>query len=858
MGNFLNNLADRIWSTASFQNDYTSLHAASVTKSLMGTPPSDIPTLYNTYKLLQSAVTFAGTQKAEYRQAAYRIAIDSFNLYGDEFTNLPNVLHVIFGRLGNFPAVDHLYRVLNTDKQYTIPSSALYELLLHESNNTVSSVAGDIVLTDFQRGLWSALETKKEVSVSAPTSAGKSFALQQYIIKSLLHEHIQFVLYMVPTRALIHQVSDAINERLPKDILVSTIPQTPAELGMDCGVFVLTQERTHVLLEASPDLQFQMVVLDEAQTIGDGARGVLLQVIIERLLRNNPQAKFFFGSPFSRNPEHFNYLFDGNMCSVKETSSPVSQNLIFADIDTIQSKKLSLSLFNGVDSSSIMLSNIQLEDDVHGDEHILAYLSYRLGRQSKNLIYSGSPAKCEDIADKIRQWVESKSDDAEPNDNLAEFATLVREHIHKDYLLADMIEHGIVFHYGKMPTLIRKAIEYYFTNNDEMHFLVCTSTLLHGVNLPAKNLFILKPSEGNKWLTRNATPMGSTSFWNLAGRAGRLGKDFEGNVFLVNKAQWENDPTEGAKEQIIKSSLYDTIGEHHDSIIRFASDEDIDADNQTKQKIESVFVKLFCDYRQGRLNDVLARSPITISDQFADSFSEACSQLSFDVPIQIIEENVCMSPFRQQRMLDYIQNAINEHDYEKLIPPHPQQNNPYQGYARLLSRFERYFDGDGNTPASGRPKYLAVIAMAWMRGMPYPHIIQKSIDKNPNKALPSLIRDLMDTIENQLRFKTVQQTRCYIGLLCHAFKANGLSDLCPSIPSIPLYLELGACSGTMVNLIGLGISRTTAGLLNNKAANRSMDRGQCIAWLLRENWEASDLPKVCITEVRNILAGKSK
>jgi len=97
-----------------------------------------------------------------------------------------------------------------------------------------------------------------------------------------------------------------------------------------------------------------------------------------------------------------------------------------------------------------------------------------------------------------------------------------------------------------------------------------------------------------------------------------------------------------------------------------------------------------------------------------------------------------------------------------------------------------------------------------------------------------------------------------MGLLHHAFETNGLSDLCSSIPAIPLYLELGACSGTMVNLIGLGVSRTTAGLLNAKAANRSMDRGQCVSWLLRENWDASDLPKVCISEVQHILAGKPK
>jgi len=857
---FLSVLARRIWGTDQFQRNLVALHAASVLKGLMGEAPSDVPTEQTAHKLLQAATVLADSHDPAHRQAAYRIAVDTFVLYGDQLSNLPNLLHVIFGKLGNFPAVDHLYRLLGRDKQYAIPSGALHELVWHESANTISIGGDEVILTDFQRGLWHSLRTESAVSVSAPTSAGKSFALQKYLVQALLANEIRFVLYLVPTRALIHQVSDAISVAVSKvadDVLVSTIPQTPAELGMERGVFVLTQERAHVLLEADRNLRFEMVIVDEAQTIGEGARGILLQVVIEKLLRNSGQAKFFFGSPFSSNPDHFDYLFNTPIRHVKEVISPVSQNLIFADMDAVQANKLTLSLAD-TDTDPIALTEIQFDHEVHGDEPTFAYVSHWFGRNSKNLVYSGSPAKCEDIADKIRQWKEDVGDNTQPSDELQEFASLVREHIHKDYQLATMIEHGIAFHYGKMPTLLRKAIEYYFANNDEMNFLVCTSTLLHGVNLPAKNLFILKPSEGDKWLTRNAQPMRSTSFWNLAGRAGRLGKDFEGNVFLVNRSQWKNDPTEGDKEQTIRSSLYDTVQRQHADIIRVAKSEEIEADNRDKERIESAFVKLFCDYRSGRLEDILARSPIDLPPEFASSFSDACSALVFTVPDQIIEDNVALSPFRQQRMLDYIQQSIDKGEHAKLIPPHPQTTSPdpYQMYIRLLSRYERYFDG--RAKASQMPRYLAAIALAWMRGTPYPQIIQESQKRNPDKALPTVIRELMETIENRLRFKAVQQTRCYSDLLRHALEINDLEDLIASIPSIPLYLELGACSGTMVNLIGLGISRTTAGLLNAKAANRSMDRGQCVTWLLREDWESSDLPKVCVNEVRTVLAGASK
>jgi hypothetical protein len=33
--------------------------------------------------------------------------------------------------------------------------------------------------------------------------------------------------------------------------------------------------------------------------------------------------------------------------------------------------------------------------------------------------------------------------------------------------------------------------------------------------------------------------MGPVDFWNLAGRAGRLGREFDGNVFLIDYGEWK-------------------------------------------------------------------------------------------------------------------------------------------------------------------------------------------------------------------------------------------------------------------------------------------------------------------------------
>ena len=66
--------------------------------------------------------------------------------------------------------------------------------------------------------------------------------------------------------------------------------------------------------------------------------------------------------------------------------------------------------------------------------------------------------------------------------------------------------------------------------------MFCTSTLLEGVNLPAKNIFIFSNAIGN-------SKFSDVDFWNLAGRAGRFSKELSGNIICVRiedkKNRWD-------------------------------------------------------------------------------------------------------------------------------------------------------------------------------------------------------------------------------------------------------------------------------------------------------------------------------
>ena len=121
----------------------------------------------------------------------------------------------------------------------------------------------------------------------------------------------------------------------------------------------------------------------------------------------------------------------------------------------------------------------------------------------------------------------------------------------KTHSLASVLQKGIAFHYGNMPLLVRQEIERLFKEN-EIIYLVCTSTLLEGVNLPATAVFIRKPTRGK------GNPLNENDFWNLAGRAGRWGKEFSGNIVCIEPDSWEIKPSPTKRKQKIERAL-DTI-----------------------------------------------------------------------------------------------------------------------------------------------------------------------------------------------------------------------------------------------------------------------------------------------------------
>lgn len=133
---------------------------------------------------------------------------------------------------------------------------------------------------------------------------------------------------------------------------------------------------------------------------------------------------------------------------------------------------------------------------------------------NKNIVYLNKPKLVQNFALKL-----AKNLDDINNKAIDRAIEDLKKFVHTDYDLINCLKKGIVYHHGSVPENVRKYIEYLYNEEPAIKYIVTTSTLLEGVNLPATSLFILEPRKGRKNLN-------ASNFKNLVGRVCRFNEIF--------------------------------------------------------------------------------------------------------------------------------------------------------------------------------------------------------------------------------------------------------------------------------------------------------------------------------------------
>jgi hypothetical protein len=838
-------LADKIWNTPEFHTAASAVEIAWLQVDLGTRKREGLHS--QAKKLIQAAAILACSEKMEHRRSAFRVATCLYELCGTPDLPLDQGLRVVLARLGNFAAFGTRDDVNNA--LASLPTALAIEEVASREARIVTINGEDVFLTDFQLKLWGSLQKDDRVVLGAPTSAGKSFVLEGYLSTLFATDLPRTVVYLVPTRALIAQVADdliqsfrAIGDKAP---IVATIPIDRESALPARAVYVMTQERVQILMASHPEFSADLIVVDEAHSIGESSRGILLQWVIDDLLERSPGAQILFASPSVKNLDVFGQLFGlSNVTMFSSTEPTVAQNFLMANVESATSGKISVSTVGDGTREVTHIADFTLNNIIASRVERLVHISAALGRGHSNIVYASGPAEAETIALQLAEFFVNR----EQTPGRIALSQLAGETVHQKYALVECAKVGVAFHYSNIPTHLRRAIEAAVSAGD-IDYLVCTSTLLQGVNLPAKNIFMFAPTKGK------TKPLESTDFWNLAGRAGRLKREFQGNIFLIDYGTWKKKPLDGPRDAIIVPAIEANVREQNDQLVDIIRD--VNAGRQIdKANLESTFVRLYSDFHQGRLSATLDRIGVASDTHMATAISESLvvASAAISLPASIIRNTPNISAHKQQRLFDELSKAIAQgkaaaHD---LIPKHPRESGAYDSYAAVLERCHRIifcFDTSRNLH-----RFHALLAVWWMEGLPFPLIVQRQIDRKPDTIIRTTIRKTLDLIETEIRFQAVRLFGCYISLLIYALEQAGHQDLVPSIPSVPVYLEIGASDKTMISFISLGLSRVAAMKLNEMSLRKDLNEQEALTWLRTRSSDILGLSPLLLKEVEAIVA----
>lgn len=358
--------------------------------------------------------------------------------------------------------------------------------------------------TPMQADIFKKINSLQYFSFSAPTSTGKSFIFRT-LIKSCLHD----VVIIVPSRALINEYYDRINNELmdDKSVNILTFVDRINIKHSRRNIFILTPERARDLFKNKNWLEIDIILFDEAQLSDEPSiRGLYFDSIVRRALKHFSNAKFVFAHPFIDNPEA---QMQKNGIEMLNTIS-ASTNYEFKNVGQIfYSHDIKTNKFYHFGTNPNILGKHKLETTFDPIEETIKQGGSILIYVAKSRIYN------KQIYSQFQKYLSmcKPIEDSTALDIIEELKEYIGASTNDKYFYnSDMLEklnYGIVIHHGSMPLTARLLLEH-FTQQGFCKICFATSTLEQGINMPFDIVYIDR-FEGSKTL----------SVKNLIGRAGR-------------------------------------------------------------------------------------------------------------------------------------------------------------------------------------------------------------------------------------------------------------------------------------------------------------------------------------------------
>lgn len=765
-------------------------------------------------------------------------------LYAPENPIYQKACYILQSRSGNLISSQHVPNIFHNGK-YKHSFGTMLDVELGARRGRFTHTfreTENFVFTEYQNRLWREILAGKNVAISAPTSAGKSFIIRRHIVETLL-KSVGIALYIVPTKALINQISTDFKNDLKNDAHVYTTYR-PSDNLSKSKVFVLTPERCMKIMQDRNFPTPTIVFFDEIHNLEDQSRGLIFENILHRLVRRSPSTQFIFAGPY-----------------IEDIVTPINQvsGLVLVDETTIASPVFQLkaaitfkpktkmagyrvfSQTGNIIEGEIPLKRALYSKTKNNHGEAIASFLENLSKKESCIIFAPRKYSAERWALKIAPVIGMSTPEIVEgaDQRVIDLIGFLEDEIHPEYCLIRALRMGVAFHHSGLPDIARIEVEELYSDNVIRH-LVCTSTLLQGVNLPADKLIVINPSN-------DKTPLTSFEFMNLIGRAGRVSTNLYGEVYCldIQDEQWGQERLSDDKKKSIRPRTISSLEDKTAELIYYATKEKREIiETEEGRKLYPSISYLRHLYAADRTHFerllAIAKLKETEATNLSNALEASVSKLK--IPTQLLQLNPYVDPLLQDKLYSTIRND----PISNWIPnKYPLQRQPedffepedlrpfeeltfYRQFESITFRLNEIFDIEDEINHGRFEEYISINrlvfdAYQWMSGKSHRFFIDKYLEhkkKQKQESGETAKNEEESKIDQAARFVTGHISRDitfilvkYLSLwsdLVSSFLDEKEQEKFAYALSLPSMIELGSYDPKVLELMSLGVNRSIA------------------------------------------------
>jgi len=395
--------------------------------------------------------------------------------------------------------------------------------------------------------------------VQMPTSAGKTKALELIIRSAFLAKRTNLAVIVAPFRALCHEIKNNMHEAFLGELVVidefSDAYQIDFDLESVAGrqkIIIVTPEKLDYVLRYNPEFSEEIGILiyDEGHQFDSGKRGITYELLLASLrTKVSPTTQVVLISAVINNAEQLNAWLNGEE-GVTVPGADIKMTYRSTGFVSWTQSKGSVEFVDDIHSFYVpkviefykldkLKGDIKVRtfpDKISDSKDIALYLGLKLCSNGSVAIFCGRKDYAASYCEKIVKLYERNLSISPPReysniDQLDKLYHLTSMHFGDSSASSKCVKLGILSHHGNTPHGIRLATEHALQCS-HAKFVVCTSTLAQGVNLPLKYLIISSVQQGKERIKVR-------DFHNLMGRAGRAGMYTEGSIIFTNTSIYD-------------------------------------------------------------------------------------------------------------------------------------------------------------------------------------------------------------------------------------------------------------------------------------------------------------------------------